>query len=421
MTFQGYICIVFDSSFSILNDRGDFIFEDLPKQSYYSSVRVFGYNYLFLPDEHTTSRFENEIHSEPLFDLTEIYQKGDYNKSEPSVYLSKMFEDEGAVLLRGTGKWMIYNSSHTMQSSHLFDEVLPSDESDLLLVRKEMDWFCYFERYDSLIPLRCRYIHPRGLVEGLFFGSNDRQDFEEKKWSLNKLEFKSGEINLNLSNAEVYQFPPEYYNNRKDLKYPWQIFEIEQKKWLPLIKENKTVWINQKGEEVYTEPTANETHIKLADLFMPSFIFNVKDLKPIENKKQFERNTFGLYLFEDGQHIEIAFANTTKDTQKVTINNKHLSVILEYEKAPGQWQEFSKSPDDAIFSDFSQKKDVLPNHVFSKKVWITSGAADKKYKVRAKYLKDEWRLEYIYSEPIELSLCPAMLYGSIYSEVMNYR
>ncbi len=410
-TWQGYICIESNKTFSIYNKRGQLLFDNLPSQSYYLPVKILWNKYVYLPSQHNSVLFENKIHNEQLYSTSELYCKDGRNKYGPAVMVGEGFEEEDVALLRGTEKWVLFNpgEQQKIDGYNLFDEVLPSDEDDLLLVRKNLNWYVYSKRKDSLRSLPFRYIHHRGLVNEQFLGSNDHHDYEEKNWSLNLLRYDFSKLEIKLSTAEVYQFPKEYYKY-KHLEHPHIFKDTETNDFLFLLKDGLRVLVN-KGKEIYQEKQSGNYHFEYQDLFMPEFCLSETDVQPIESKKGIRRNSFDLYIFKDKQNLEVVLANMSKQPETIESRDGEIEVYLEYEKTHGQWQQFSRYTGQ-FRSDYYKSTLIPPGHQIAKSIVLVKGPIGPIFNVRAKLVNRGNKI--MYSNSIKISLCPALLYGNPY-------
>lgn len=422
-TWQGYACVVFDSTFSIYNDRGEEVFSNQPKQSLYLPVKIVWNKYLYLPTQLSGTHFENAIHQELLYYSDDMYRTNGRNVYGPSVLLGQGFEEEDVALLRGTEKWVIFDrSKQTVEGSYLFDAVLPSDENNLLLVRQNMEWKIYSRRMDTLISTGYRYVHDRGLLNGMFLGSNDNAPYKQKKWSLNFAKYEDREIQLKIGAEQIYQFPMAYYFGNK--LYNPQVFnDTESADYLFLLKDDKTVVINGGGKEIYRLNVTTKSHLSLENLFMPKFYLQRSNVKKLENKKGLNRNGIGLYLEVENQNLEITLSNTSKEgfymdeydyfLNNGTIETGLIEVYLEYESEKGKWQKFSQFPGDAK-TDFKNSVLLAPNQKISERITLPKGAIGPEYNIRAVLVKKYD--EIMYSNTIRMSLAPALLYGNPYFE-----
>jgi len=421
-TWQGYACIEFDSTFSIYNDRGELIFANQPKQSYYLPVKVLWHDYLYLPDRHRSIPFENHIHREPMYYADNLYRENGRNVYGPSVLLAEGFEQEDIALIRGTEKWAIFDrSDQNIEGSYLFDEVLPSDDEELLIVRQEMEWYVYSKRMDTLLTTGFRFVHHRGLVDGWFFGSSDHGTYDDKKWSLNYIKREFSDLKIEISNDELYQFPRAYYNS-SGYDNPQIFRDTESDELLFLLRDNKTVLIRQ-GNELYQEDTSSNGHLNFDDFFMPEFYLHRKNIQPLENKNGLKRNKIGLYLEANGQNLQIVLANTTKESillqhydkmfnEGGNIENGIFEIYLEYEKAPGIWQEFTRFEGDNHGGGLIESTELPANHKLNGKMILAKGPLGPQYNIRARLMKKKG--EILYSNTVMMSLCPSLLYGNPY-------
>lgn len=418
-TWQGYACVEFDSVFSIYNNRGEARFTNQPSQNYYLPVKVVWNNYLFLPNQHSSARFENEIHSEPLYYADEMFRADGRNVYGPSVLLGEGFMEEDVALLRGTEKWVVFEGQK-INGSYLFDEVLPSDQRGLLLVRQNMEWKIYSERLDSLISTGYRYVHHRGLVNGLFFGSNDNQPYEKKNWSINVALFQHGDLNISFSGEQVYQFPHAYYRNGK-VANPQVFQNTESKDCLMLLKEGKAMVLNENGEDIYQFDSNLGSQISLEDLFMPNLFLDGLHVEQLHKQKGVKQNSIGIYLEVENQSLEILIANTTKeDFNQViygwvqndsNINNGLIEVYLEYQKQNGDWQKITRFPGGGMSDNLNRIK-IPPNHLIRGAIDLSKGPVGADYNVRANFNNSKG--ETVYSNTVKMSLAPALRYGQPY-------
>jgi hypothetical protein len=418
-TWQGYACIEFDTTFSIYDRRGDLLFENQPSQGYYLPVKVVWNTYLYLPDQHPSTWFENELHRELLYPANKIHHNYGYNLYGAAVLIGEGFKKEDVALITGTEKWALYTSDHHIEGSYLFDEVLPSDQHDYLLVRQNMTWSVYLKSQDSIIPLGFRYIHHRGLVNGIFFGSNDTQPYEDRKWSLNLLERQSGDMQLDLSELEVYQFPRSYY-----IPHKYQILPkiTESEDHLFLLRGDSTVVINAFGKEVYQYKFDTDDHLQMEDFFMPHFCLKEASLKPIESMKRLRRNEVGLYLSVDGQELRLVLANTSKEPFHqanygvVGADNIYedglIEVYLEYQNRKGDWQPITRFAGDT-YTEWQNAVEILPNQCLHASISFPKGPIGPVYNVRAKLVQND-RLSMMYSNTVQMNLFPGLLYGNPY-------
>ncbi len=412
LTWQGYACIERNGKFDMYNDRGDLLFENLPRQNYYLPVKIIWHNYLYLPDQHNRRNFENEIHYEPLYDASKLHTRDGRNVYGPSFLIGEGFQKEDVALLKGTNKWVLIGGHEVINGFYMFDEVLPSDDDDFLLTRKDTTWFAYIKDKDSIIPLKFRYIHPRGLVNGQFFGSREQGPLKDKHWSHNILKYDFSDLILKQSQEFQYTFPKSYYQKSPLVSHPSIFEDTEEEEIVYLEKGKQEVIFNKKGDLIYQANKSTIEHITIDELFMPKF-FLKKDTYRITDSNAFKNHELGVYLKAQNQRLEVIVANRSSKEFLVALYNDYnlAEVYLEYQKRDGTWQRFTQFPGD-LYTDLPSYARLLPNHKMTQTIQLTKGPDGPIQNVRAKLVVGDGQV--LYSNSIPMSLCPAMLYGNPY-------
>lgn len=404
VTWQGYACVIFDSSFTIYNAVGKVLFEDLPLSNYYLPIKILWNKYLYLNKaDDLVHRFEDEIRSEPMYDLIQMKSTDGRNKYGPSVLLGQGFENEKIVKLRGSDKWVLFYDKQ-VRGMYLFDKVLPSDKNNHLLVRHNSKWFLYHVSKETLTPLPFRYIHPKGLDNEVYFGSNDNAKFRLKKWSYNTLGTRKEAINT----PEIYQFENKAFGD-KNLSHPSRYHELPSNSFYKLWLDSVIIVLNHSGQKIFTE--THQSQFEIQDFFKPQFHMKAGPTRELKSKKGLKRNAFQITLTKNKNEHTITIINTTKTGKRLERLDNYIDVSLQYKRQKDEWVDFTEySPEFA--NNFHQTIEIPSQHYLQENIFLPPGNA--RVWVRVKIAVNT--NESIYSEPIQMNICPAMLYGNRYFE-----
>lgn len=396
---QGYAFIEQEGKFCVPSASGQLLFENQTiESSYYLGLKVMWGKYLFLNRvAEGAQRFENEISAVPLYNSAHCMFNNYPNSGGVSVELSDYFESIDMARLPGGEKWVRYNGhSRQVEGRYLFNEVLPSNHNHLRLVRLGMEWFLYNARNEELQKLPWRFIHPFGLQEGRFFGSNSSLDFWEKSWSYQNLDSLNG-------GPEVYHFIKPKLALRRwhpHIAMASQIPDINR-----IAFKGDTFWMNTEGELIAQELAPNPRPHQPLDYIKPELFLNNNNVIAMESRRGYARRKLGAYLkpVEDGILIELA--NTTKDSALVKLDNGSLGVQLEYRVNDSLWRAISHSP--YQFNEFEHYSKLAPNHKYSKLYRPAPGNFLVWVRLRVTISRDEFLL----SEPIRMRIPAGQILG----------
>lgn len=403
---QGYAFIESDSLFSVYDDRGQMLFENQARSNYYLSVQIMWGAYLFVDRLANLSyQFENEIGAEPMIDASQSVYRDIDNRFGGAVLLAESFRNEGVAQIRGSEKWGLYRQRNTgIEGPFLFDEVLPSDDNDQLLVRQGLDWYLFDVNKEVRYPLDYRYIHPFGYAEGRFYGSNDPQaDFWSKRWAYHHWEDS-------FQSAEVYRF-----TDPKLARHTWSPLIRRQMEFPDLLKlwRNDSLFlVNSKGEALAYDAARADLAYTLENYLMPEFHLHARDVKALEKKNDYKRRQFKPYLELKEGKLFASLVNNTKDTVRIQTLDWHLTGFIEYRYSyePEKWRPITRLQPEFI-SDYSESYALPPKHILQREVPFPPGDAYVALRLRVEVSTYG---EALYSEPLMVSIPSSAILGHPY-------
>jgi|GEM_PF-2730810 len=405
---QGYAFIEQDSLFCVPDSDGTLRFSNIPASNYYLMVQVYWGQYLYLGRIHEIARnFSNDISSFKMGDSRHCYNGNSYGRG-PAVELGNPFHSIHMARLSGSYKWVQFSGSDDgIDGNHLFDEVLPSDHRYLIPVRKEMTWYLFNDRNQELQELPWRFIHPYGLKEGRFFGSNQDAAFWQKQWAYQSLDSLAG-------GPEEYQFIKGDF----DLRRTSPLFEyyLELPDAHRMIKNGDTVWLNTKGQ-VFAKDQYPDFHIHTPlDIIQPEIYLNARKQDPLESRRGYDRRKVGAYLKPTEKGILMEVVNPSRDTVYIESDYDKLKMQLEYQVNESKWKAISyASP--YYGSDYYESTALAPRHKISQLYQNPPG--NYLVWVRLRIFQDEG--EDLVSEPIRMKITGGQIRGYEISPVLHSR
>lgn len=403
---QGYAFIESDGFFSVYDENGQMLFEKQARSNYYLSVFIMWGSYLYLDQIGNVSyRFENEIGAEPMIDATQSFYRNIDNRFGAAVLLAESFRDEGVVKLRGSDRWALYSERNKgVEGYFLFDEVLPSDDSNFLLVRQGIKWFMLEVNKDLLHPLPYRHVHPLGYAEQRFYGSNNNApEFWDKTWAYHHWEDS-------VFSKEVYRFPKPKFNS--DHWAPSKSYHLVFPDLLKLWRNDSLILVNTKGEELAVDAANPEQEFSLEHYFMPEFHLHTRNLKAIRKRHDYKSRRFKPYLELKGNRLIASIVNNTRDSVALSTQDHYVEINLQYRYSykPEKWRNITRFNPES-FGDYPVNYWVPAKHKLSKDLPLPPG--DAYVSLRLKLISSH-TAEAIYSEPIKYRIPSSLILGHPY-------
>jgi hypothetical protein len=327
LTNQGYLCVPQlkegKETYSVYDQYGKQLVSCDIAGVDPNLIQVVWNQFVYIPTGNPNLR-PHQLGQETHFSMSELWMKDQNILSPHTFQLCNKYADDEMILLKYSHKWLPFDGRE-VQGNNLFDLVVPGDDH-LTPVKMGQKWYLLDHRGDSLIPLPYKQIHPIGMNNGRFFARMQEDGgIFEAKWALVSYYTKT-------TTEELYQVPllPED-NSVYDQKTRYH--------WSPqmtvVIKDEKRVLLDYKGDEVWTDPNDKGTTIE--DFFKVNFAFKFDNFKELAKKDTYNKNQVSIVIAPIASGINVQLTNTKKTGVPVEIQDGYFQVVLEMKTNEDTW------------------------------------------------------------------------------------